>query len=97
MAKPARAEEYLARHPELDAEQALDLIFVEYAARRDAGEPPPREEFFARFPQWQSQLQRQFQLDELLDESPPAADGQAREPAADFASCDCWPAAASAR
>jgi eukaryotic-like serine/threonine-protein kinase len=72
----ARAEEYLARHPEFDAEQGLDLIFVEYAARRDRSEPPPHEEFFARFPHWRSELQRQFQFDELLEESSPAHEGQ---------------------
>src|SRR5690349_6133218 len=35
----ARAEEYLDAHSELalDAEQALDLIYVEYAARRAVG------------------------------------------------------------
>jgi len=69
----ARAEEYLARHPSLadDPEQALDLIYVEYAARRDRGEMQSREEYFARFPHWQLQLQRQFHLDELLDDPTP--------------------------
>ncbi|HZN36103.1 MAG TPA: WD40 repeat domain-containing serine/threonine protein kinase, partial [Pirellulaceae bacterium] len=66
----ARAEEYLARHPALaaDAELALDLIYVEYAARQHRDEPKLREELLARFPHWQAQLQRQFQLDELMDE-----------------------------
>ena len=72
----ARAEAYLAMHPEFDAEQALDLIFVEYAARRDRGEAPPHEEFFARFPNWHRELERHFQIDELLDESSLAHGGQ---------------------
>jgi WD40 repeat protein/tRNA A-37 threonylcarbamoyl transferase component Bud32 len=72
----ARAEEYLARHPDFDTELALDLIFVEYSARRERGQPPPHEEFFVRFPQWRSELQRQFQIDELLDEPPQVHEGQ---------------------
>ena len=67
--EPARAEEYFARHPELtaDPEQALDLVFSEYAARREHGESPPTAEYFSRFPQWQTLLERQFQLEDLLD------------------------------
>src|SRR5262245_58225466 len=70
----ARAEEYLARQPELDAEAALDLIYAEYVARREMGEPSPREEILARFPEWRSALERQFQLEELLDEPLQASD-----------------------
>ena len=68
----ARAEELIVRYPELghDPEQALDLIYVEFATRRELGESPPHEEFFARFPQWQALLQRQFHLDEFLDDPP---------------------------
>jgi hypothetical protein len=67
--EPARAEELLARHPALneDPEQALDLIFVEYITRRQLGESPPRTEFLDRFPRWRAELDRQFQLEELLN------------------------------
>ncbi|MBI3463430.1 MAG: serine/threonine protein kinase [Planctomycetes bacterium] len=66
----ARAEAYLAAYPSLaaDPEHALDLIYVEYVTRRELDGAPAREEYFARFPQWRTQLQHQFQLDELLDE-----------------------------
>jgi eukaryotic-like serine/threonine-protein kinase len=69
----ARAEEYLRLHAALaaDPEWALDLIYLEYATRRATGQAPPREEFFARFPQWRAELERQFQLEELLDEPTP--------------------------
>jgi serine/threonine protein kinase len=73
----ARAEELLARHPSLseDPELALDLIYVEFATRRELGETPAPEEFLARFPQWRDLLQRQFQLDELLDDGGPLLEG----------------------
>jgi WD40 repeat protein/serine/threonine protein kinase len=70
--QPARAEEQLDRRPSLsqDPERALDLIYVEYSVRRELGETPVAEEFLERFPQWRDLLQRQFQLDDLLDEGP---------------------------
>ena len=69
----ARAEELLARHPSLteDPERALDLIYVEYAVRRELGDTPAPDEYLGRFPQWRDHLRRQFQLDELLDEGAP--------------------------
>ena len=90
----ARAEEYLSRHPKLaeDPDQALDLIYVEYVARREMAQAPPQEEFFARFPQWRALLTHQFELDALLDESPPgsqAADDSAlSRPVADGGASD---------
>lgn len=80
----ARAEELLFRHPELgrDPEVALDLIYVEFATRRELGDSPPRAEYFARFPEWQALLQRQFQLDEFLDDdaAAPAENGNGIAP-----------------
>lgn len=69
--EPARVEELLARHPGLgnDPEQALDLIYIEYAARKELGESPSREEYTARFPQWTALLERQFQFEEFIDEA----------------------------
>ena len=66
----ARVEEFLARHPVLgrDPEQAMDLIYVEYATRRELGESPPRDQFFSRFPQWRTLLERQFEFDEFIDD-----------------------------
>ncbi len=64
-----RCEELLANHPELaaDPEQAMDLIYTEYSTRCELGEMPTASEFTSRFPQWQTQLDEQFQLDEFLD------------------------------
>ncbi len=64
-----RCEELLADHPGLaaDPEQALDLIYTEYSTRCELGEKPAVSEFTSRFPQWQTQLDEQFQLDEFLD------------------------------
>src|SRR5262245_5254241 len=71
-----RAEELLTRHPVLaeDPEHALDLLYVEYTIRRELGEAPLHSEFLARFPQWHTQLDRQFQLEDLLDEPAPRAE-----------------------
>src|SRR5262245_59355677 len=80
----ARAAEYLASLSGLDAEAALDLIYAEYTARRELGELPPREELLARFPQLHSALERQFQLEELLDEHPSAGDGATDAPGSRF-------------
>ena len=67
-----RCEDFLAEHPELaaDPEVALDLIYTEYSTRCELGEKPPFSEFTLRFPQWQMQLDEQFQLDEFLDAEP---------------------------
>ena len=67
-----RCEELLADHPGLaaDPEQALDLIYTEYSTRCELGEKPAASEFTSRFPQWQTQLDEQFQLDEFLDAEP---------------------------
>jgi len=65
----ARAEAYFCEHPALadDPEAALDLIYTEYAARRELGEKPQPEEYYDRFPRWRELLGRQFQLENLLD------------------------------
>jgi serine/threonine-protein kinase len=58
------AEEYLARHPELNAnpEYALEVVYGEVLLREEEGEMPRVEEFLARFPQFASQLQRLFDV-----------------------------------
>src|SRR5262245_46278387 len=78
----AIAEEYFRRNPSLadDPEQALDLIFLEYVTRRAVGQTPAWEEYFERFPQLRSQIDHQFQIDELLDESLRLNAGSGGEP-----------------
>jgi serine/threonine protein kinase/Flp pilus assembly protein TadD len=53
-----RAEEYLARWPEIGAQPAaaLELIYEEFCLRREHGEEVAAEEVYRRFPQWQSEL-----------------------------------------
>jgi serine/threonine protein kinase/Flp pilus assembly protein TadD len=53
-----RAEEYLARWPELrdQAGAALELIYEEFCLRREHGDDVPAEEIYRRFPQWQAEL-----------------------------------------
>jgi hypothetical protein len=58
------AEEYLRRHPALNAdpEAVLDLIFHEYLLRDRAAERPSAEEYLGRFPQHASTLAKQIDL-----------------------------------
>ncbi|MEQ1905654.1 MAG: serine/threonine-protein kinase, partial [Pirellulaceae bacterium] len=67
-----RCEQLFADHPEIaaDPELAMDLIYTEYSTRCELGEKPAHREYMSRFPQWQSLLDEQFQLDEFLDVEP---------------------------
>jgi serine/threonine protein kinase len=58
------AETYLDSHPTLasDAEQAVNLIYVEFCTRQELGQAPDPEEWLRRFPRWQDALQRQFSV-----------------------------------
>jgi eukaryotic-like serine/threonine-protein kinase len=79
-----RAEDFLGQRPEFsaDPESALDLIYVEYATRRELGATPLPAEYLKRFPQWRDLLQRVFQLEELLDSPTPPRDDVASAVAA---------------
>lgn len=70
--EPVRCEGVFAERPWLvdDSELALDVIYTEFNVRRDLGQFPTQQEFYNRFPQWRSELSHQFQLDELLVDSP---------------------------
>jgi serine/threonine-protein kinase len=65
-----RAEEFFARCPALaeSADLAIDLIYAEFTARCDTGPPPDRGEYYRRFPAWRRELERQFAVDEVLQE-----------------------------
>src|SRR6516162_4240429 len=58
------AEEYLAQHPELNAnpEYALEVVYGELLLREEEGETPRVEEFLRRFPQFASQVRRLFDV-----------------------------------
>lgn len=65
-----RVESYLRAFPEIEEQDAIDLIYQEVILREAKGEKPKLEEFLQRFPQWQESLRRQFLLhDALTDDS----------------------------
>jgi serine/threonine protein kinase len=61
-----RAEEFLARHPELTDEHAIRFIYEEYCIRQEAGDKPASSEVYRRFPHWSSKLQLLLDCDRLL-------------------------------
>ncbi len=67
------AEEYLCRHPLLqaDPEAALDLIFNEFRLREQAGERPDPEEYLRRFPEHAATLAQQIALHRAVTANPP--------------------------
>jgi len=61
------AEAYLAHIPGRE-DEALDIIFSEIALREELGEQPTPAEYLGRFPQYLAALQRQFLLNQALDD-----------------------------
>lgn len=61
-------ESYLRAGPNLDADAALDLIYQEVVLRESAGEKPTLEEYLKRFPAYERELRRQFDLHKILAE-----------------------------
>jgi len=61
-------ESYLPRLPRdlADEESVLDLIYNETLLREERGEAPTADEYVRRFPQFESQLRRQFAVNALL-------------------------------
>jgi eukaryotic-like serine/threonine-protein kinase len=59
---------YLSATPELaaDREAVLDLIYQETVLREEAGERPDVEEYVRRFPQWETEIRRQFEVHAAL-------------------------------
>jgi predicted Ser/Thr protein kinase len=62
------AEDLLALLPALSshASLAIDLVYEEFVLRGKLGQQPRPEDWLARFPQWQEQLRRQFQIHGML-------------------------------
>lgn len=62
------AEWYFEQAPSLrdDPTAALDLIFLEYVLRDEAGEEPTAEEFAARFPAFSPRIRQLLDLDSAL-------------------------------
>jgi hypothetical protein len=55
-------EDYLAKIPDLSAEELLDLIYNEKLLREEEGTPAELEEYVTRFPQLASQVRIQFEV-----------------------------------
>lgn len=68
--EPFRAETYVEAYRGLDPppDEAIELILVEYEARRQRGEPADVEEECSRFPEWREYLRRQFMVLGALNE-----------------------------
>jgi serine/threonine-protein kinase len=63
--EPCSAEQLLAEFPALAADEtlALNLVCTEYVMRRQLGQRPSPDEWYARFPQWREQLRQQLRVD----------------------------------
>jgi serine/threonine protein kinase/Flp pilus assembly protein TadD len=66
-----RAEEFLARYPDLNDEDAVRLIYEEACLRQEAGEESVSAEIFRRFPRWRSKLALLLDCQKLLWSPPP--------------------------
>ena len=64
------AEEVLAAHPEFagDSTAALEIIYTEFVVREELGQKPTPAAWFARFPQWRTDLEELFQVHEFVVE-----------------------------
>jgi eukaryotic-like serine/threonine-protein kinase len=69
-----QAEEYLKRYPSIShtISSVLELIYAEYRARRRTGKEGLPAEWYARFPQWQDELRRLFEVDSALEGANPS-------------------------
>jgi len=69
------AEALLAVYPTFaaDAEAALELIYTEFVLREELGQCLDPAAWCARFPQWQGQLDKLFQVHVALRASDPSA------------------------
>ncbi len=74
--EPCRAEEFLSALPRLasSAELAVDLAYAEFVVRQSLGQQPDPAEWYARFPQWREQLERQFQVERVCLTMPTSLD-----------------------
>ena len=64
--EPVTAAEVITRHPGLDAEAAIRLIYEEASLRREAGLEVDTAEVLRRFPDWADELRDLFDCDRLL-------------------------------
>src|SRR5947209_2316570 len=60
------AAEILRRHPDLDTEAAIRLVYEEVCLRREAGLEVDTAEVVRQYPRWADELQDLFDCDRLL-------------------------------
>jgi hypothetical protein len=91
-----RAEDYLARHPELNRcpAAAAQLIYEEVCLREQDGEDHATTEVLRRFPQWRDELEVLLECHRLFrsEAAPPSSPLPARR----WESCACWASWAAA-
>ncbi len=67
----ASVELVLGRYPELlpDEELVLELIYLEFVLRQEAGQNPTPDDYRQRFPQFEPRITRLFEFEKLLEPS----------------------------
>jgi hypothetical protein len=83
--EPGSAEQFLAEYPTLAEHEdlAVDLICFEFGVRRELGQRPRPEDWYARFPQWHDRLREEFaNLPPLLENTTPGEATAAEAPPA---------------
>jgi tRNA A-37 threonylcarbamoyl transferase component Bud32 len=63
------AEEYFALEPRVfaDSEAAIDFLYGEFCLRHELGEEVDRQEYVSRFPQFEAELRRLFEVHDAVD------------------------------
>jgi hypothetical protein len=57
-----------------DPDCAFELVYAEFAIRRELGQTPTHVEWYSLYPQWRERLQREFEVDQVVfGSSPPQA------------------------
>ena len=65
---PVTVEQYLAWFPSLtvDSSAVLDILYLEWVAREEAGAAADVEEFCRRFPHWGDEFRKLVAIDQML-------------------------------
>ena len=69
--KDVSAALLIQKHPELNSEEAVQLIYEEFCLKRDDGEVVDSTELINKFPQFQDQLKTVLEFEKLLDQPRP--------------------------
>jgi serine/threonine-protein kinase len=79
---PCEAESYLSAYPALasDPDWAVEIIVTEFVVRRELGQHPHKDDWYARFPQLSDQLRRAFETHAEAEEA--AQDASTETPTA---------------